>query len=195
MAGKRHRPSSIDKLPEPVRLKIGKLIAANVTLDEILDALEALLQSHEVEFTPPSRSALGRYAQNLRAVQEKIARSKAMADAFASQLGDKPDDQVFRANIEILQTSIMELLTAVEEDAETGETRAVTFDPKQVQALAKAMQSIASAQKTDADRVLKLRIEVAREAATAVDKVGKQKGLSAETVDDIKFAVLGIARS
>jgi hypothetical protein len=193
MAGKRHSPSSIDNLPQPIRIEIGRLIAANVTLDDIVAHLQTLKVTGEEEFAAPSRSALGRYAQNLRAAQEKINRSRAMAEAFASSIEEKPDDQVFRANLEILQSSIMQLLTAVEEDPETGEVSAVTFQAKEVQALAKAMQSVASAQKTDATRTLLMRQEIAKAAAKAVDKVAAQKGLGKDMRQALLDAALGVA--
>ena len=191
MAGKRHQPSSIDLLPDPIRKRIAKLIASNVTLDAILEALQGLETAGE--FTMPSRSALGRYAQNLRAAQEKIHRSRVMAEAFGSIIEDKPDDQVFRANIEILQSSIMQLLTAVEEDEETGEVQAITFAPKEVQSLAKALQSVASAQRIDAERTLKMRQEIAKNAAKAVGDVATRQGVGKDLKQALMDAALGVA--
>lgn len=191
---RKHSPSSVDKLPPIVRETIGRLIAANVTLNDIVAALKELEGKTDVDFKAPSRSSLGRYADRLREAQARIARSRAMAEAFGSKFGDKPDDQIFRTNHEILQTVIMELLTAVDEDEETGEARPVTLDAKQVQSLAKSMQSLASAQKIDADRMLKIKQEFAKEAAEALDQVATAEGWSADTKQRLWDAVIGVAK-
>ncbi|WP_349322100.1 phage protein Gp27 family protein [Asticcacaulis sp. MM231] len=55
------------------------------------------------------------------------------------------------------------------------------------------MQSLASAQKIDADRVVKVRQEMAREAAKAVEKVANQQGLGKDMRNALMEAALGIA--
>ena len=60
--------------------------------------------------------------------------------------------------------------------------------------LGKALKDMASAQKIDLDRELKIRQETATEAATAAGKVAGEKGLTADTIDAIKEAVLGVSR-
>ncbi|CAL4866717.1 hypothetical protein MMA231_00961 [Asticcacaulis sp. MM231] len=126
MGEKRHRASSVDKLPEPIRHTVGRLIASNFTLDQIVDKLKELEATAEIDFEAPSRSALGRYAERLRAAQERIGRSRAIAEALAPTFGENPDNQVGRLAAEVLQTVIFDIMTAVEVDEETGEFEAGT---------------------------------------------------------------------
>ncbi|EGF92439.1 protein gp27 [Asticcacaulis biprosthecium C19] len=194
---KRHAPSSIETLPEEVRLKIGKLIAANVTLDAILQAMDELLATSDA-FQLPSRSALGRYAKRFRKVQERLAQTRAAAETFAAKFGDKPDDQVGRLNIEMMQTIIFDLASAVgeadDDDLGEGEAKPVTLDPEQVLFLARSLQSLSSAAKTDTDRTLKIKEQVAKEAAKAVANVVKQEGISDDIAERLFNAVMGGAK-
>lgn len=193
MGEKRHRASSVDKLPEPIRHTVGRLIASNFTLDQIVDKLKELEATAEIDFEAPSRSALGRYAERLRAAQERIGRSRAIAEALAPTFGENPDNQVGRLAAEVLQTVIFDIMTAVEVDEETGESKPVLLGAKEAQSLAKSLQSLASAQKIDADRIVKVRQEMAKEAAKAVDKVANQQGLGKDMRAALMEAALGIA--
>ena len=177
------RPSSIDRLPKEVREQIGRLREAGSTIDEILAKLKEL-------DADVSRAALGRHVKTLSVVGDRLRRSKVMAEALTAKFGDQPDDQVARMNFELMHAMIFELqMAAAGSEDEEGNT--VTFDPKQVRFLSGALKDLASAQKVDADRVLKLRGEFAKEAAAKVDTVGKAKGLSADTVAALRHAVLG----
>lgn len=179
----RRSPSSIDKLPPEIRELIGRLRDQGATIDQIkakLDELDA-----EV-----SRSALGRHIKGLAEVGEQLRRSREIATALVSRFGEEPDNRVGRLNIELMHGIVMDMLTGMEEGGEPG---TVSFDAEETMFLARSLQSLASAQKIDTDRLLKVRVEVAKEAAKAVETVGKAKGLTKETMDAIKHAVLGIA--
>src|SRR3546814_10471416 len=83
-----------------------------------------------------------------------------------------------------MHSIVMETITAAGEDEE-GNALPVTFDPEQVMFLGRALKDLASAQKTDAERTLKEREAMAKEAAKAVDKVvaANPGGFTRETVD------------
>lgn len=189
---KRHSPSKVDLLPPPIKATVGRLIAANYTIDQIVAKLRELEAAGE-DFDMPSRSGVGRYAERLRAAQKRIADSAAIAEALSPEFGD--EDKRGRVAAELLKAGIFDLLTAVEIDEETGEAKAVQIGPDLAKTLAAALRDLSQAAKIDADRTLKVRQEAAKEAAKAVDRVAKTKGLTRETVDDIKFAVLGIAKT
>ncbi|WEK38669.1 MAG: DUF3486 family protein [Candidatus Brevundimonas colombiensis] len=181
----RRSPSSIDKLPPEIRELIGRLRENGATIDQIkakLDELDADV----------SRSALGRHIKGLAEVGERLRHSREVAAALVSRFGEEPDNRVARLNIELMHGLVMQAITATTE-GEDGEPGAVTFTPEDTMFLARSLQSLATAQKTDTDRLLKVRVEVAKEAAKAVETVGKAKGLTKETMDAIKHAVLGIA--
>lgn len=179
----RNRPSTIDKLPAEIREEIGQLRQAGHSIDDILAKLREL----NVEV---SRSALGRHVQSLAAVGEKLQRSRDIALSLTARFGDQPDNKLARLNMELLHDVIFSAINATEED-ENGESRPVTFDPAQAKALAQAMQSLASAENIDAARQLKLKAEAKKEAAGAAERTMKDRGMSAETIDAVRRAVLG----
>lgn len=177
------RPSSITRLPEEVRSKIAVLRNQGRTLDEILAHLEEL----DVDV---SRSALGRHLKKQREVTEKIQRSRQMAEAIARNFGDKETSQVARTNIELLHSMTMQLMIGGEEGEE------VKLDSKDAMFLATTIEKLAKASKTDFDRELKVREEATKEAmkkaSEIVDVAGKEKGLSAEVINELKSKFLGV---
>lgn len=180
----RRVPSSIDKLPVEVRELIGRLREQGATIDDILAKLGEL----EVEV---SRSALGRHVKGLAEVGEQLRRSREIATALVGRFGDDADNRVGRLNIELMHGIVMQMLTGNPD--ETGEAGPVQFDAEDTMFLARSLQSLASAQKIDTDRLLKVRMETAKEAVKAVKKVASDRGLTADTVDAISRAVLGVA--
>ena len=184
MAKKTNRPSSIDVLKDEVKTAIGRLRIQGRTIDEILAHLKTL----DVDV---SRSALGRHVKTLAEVSERLKMSRDMATALATRFGDEPDNRLANLNLELMHDIILKLVTATSAN-EDGDAVPVVFDPKDASNLARALKDLATAQKTDADRTIKMQEQVKAQAVTAVEKVGKAKGLSAQTVADIRAAVLGI---
>ena len=180
------RPSSIDRLPEEIRAEVGRLRLQGRTIDEILQHLKTL----DVEV---SRSALGRHLKGLATLRERMRHSREMATALVTQFGDQPDNQLQRLNLELMHGVILQTITAAGED-EDGEPKPVTFCPEDARFLADALAKLASAEKTNADRTLKLKAEAAKEAAAAVERVARREGggLTRDTVDAIKREILGI---
>lgn len=185
---RRHVASTIDKLPEEVRELIGRLRQDGHTLDAIL----AKLQELDVEV---SRSALGRHVRGLAEVGEQMRRSREIATALVGRFGEEPDNRLLRLNIELMQGVVMSTITAAAQAGEEGDGEAgsVTFGAEDVMFLSKSLGELARAQKTDTDRMLKLRQELAKDAAKAAETVGKAKGLTTDTVQAITHAILGVA--
>lgn len=182
-----HRPSTVDRLPPEVRDQIAQLRRNGRTLDEILDHLRQL----DVDV---SRSALGRHVKSLAEIGESLRRSETMAKFIVEKFGDDADERVGRANMRILQGSLLELLTA---DRTDDDGQPVILSAGEAKEISLSLQRLVSAQRMDSERQLRLkaeaRAEAAREAATAVDTVAKRVGgLSAETVASIKAEILGI---
>ena len=120
-----------------------------------------------------------------------------MAEAFAQKLGpDLAEDKVGSALIGVVQSiifrQVMPKLQAADadENGEGGEGEKDSFED--LMHLASAVQKLSSAQKTDADRVLKIRQTVLAQAAAVVVSEGKSRGLNAETVAEIRAKVLGV---
>lgn len=184
MASKNNRPSSIDRLLPSLRELIAKLRRDGFTIDEI----RAKLLELDVEV---SRSALGRHVRTLADAQDRMRRSKAIADALVSQFGEQPDNKLARANLELMHSVVMQTITASDIDEETGEMQPVTFDPQQAMFLAKSLQSLASAEKTNSDRIMKAREEgkkeAREEARKKLDDAGRSGQLDPEALRRAKY--------
>lgn len=188
------RPSSIDRLPKEVREAIGRLREGGCTIDEIL----AELAKFEARV---SRSALGRHVQKLDEIGERMRRSRDMAEALTAKFGEDPDNRVARLNLELLHNVVFQTLTTAADAGDEGPTEdngdgePLVLSPKDAKLLSETLRNLATAQKSDADRTIVMRREMAKEAAAKVDQVAaKQGGLTKDTVEQIKAAILGIAR-
>lgn len=179
------RPSTIDRLPKKIREKITFLRDKGRTIDEILENLEQL----DVDV---SRSALGRHLKKQKQVAEQIRRSRQLAEAVGRQFGDSETSQVARTNIELLHSLLMKVMIGGEEETEQD----VVLSPKEAMFAASAIEKLSKASKLDVDRELKIREEAEKQAlkkaADIVDKTGKEKGLSAEMVNELKAKFLGV---
>jgi uncharacterized protein YhaN len=178
------RPSKIDRLPFEVRDLIGRLREGGRTIDEILAKLNEL----DVEV---SRSGLHRHVQRWDKIRARLQESRAAAEAIMGQLGAASDDRQARLNIELMHASLQSLLSG----GEDGEV--VTLDPEGAMLLSSAIRNLVTATKTNTDHALRIRKEVAAEMAAkaekAVDKVAAQRGLSRDTVGDLKAVFLGMS--
>jgi hypothetical protein len=186
------RPSTIARLPGEIREAIGRLRDQGRTLDEILKHLEGM------EVTV-SRSALGRHVQQMDKVGERLRRSRAISEVLVRQLGDAPESQTARLNIEMMHSFLFDFLASAEEGAEEGSEAALAHvrDPKSVALMAEAVQRLTTASRNNADYVARLEDRAAAKAkagaARAAEAVAREKGLSADTVRAIKASILGVA--
>lgn len=178
------RPSSIDRLPVEIRDQIAALRRDGATIDEIKAKLDELR-------VDVSRSALGRHVKSLSTIAARMRESRALGEALVAQFGEEPDNRLARANLELMHSVVMQTITAAEHDPETGEAKPVTFDPEQAMFLSRALQSLASAEKTNSDRIIKAREVATKEAAKKAVDAAKSRGLTGDTVDAIRRAVLG----
>lgn len=187
------RPSSIDRLPSEIREAIGRLRSDHgKTIDEIL----AHLREMEVEV---SRSALGRHIQSMDKVGERLRRSRAVSEALVRQLGDAPESQVARLNIELLHSFMYDFMALAESDeGEDGQAaKALLQNPKAVALFAEATQRLTTASRQNLEFVTKVEARATERAkkgaADAMTAAAKAQGLSAETIDAIKKSILGVA--
>jgi hypothetical protein len=141
------RPSTVRRQPLPVREAIGQWHREGKTLREILEALDD-------EFgVKLSQSALHRHVKGLDKVIERLERSRQVAEAAVARFGMEPDNRTVRANIELMQAAIMELLSA-EDDAESGR---LLDKPMDAMLLAKALDHLGKASRSDAEYIAKVR--------------------------------------
>ncbi|SBW09195.1 putative Mu-like prophage FluMu protein gp27 [uncultured Alphaproteobacteria bacterium] len=221
---RRDRPSKVDQLPPEVRELIAELRQAHGwTIDQILGVLRDLASGRRPELPGalppeltepptidpdlvPSRGRLGVHIQGLSQLAEKLQRSRSIAEALVRRTGEK-ESRLTALNVELMHAVVTDLLLASETGAlapsDSGEEGAlpvpVLQDPAKVMFLSKALDHLASAAKKDTDMVLKTRQEMAKVAASKVDKAmadarkSGEKGLSAERVAQLRRELAGMA--
>ncbi len=147
------------------------------TLDEIVAMIEQMGGE-------ASRSAVGRYAKNAREKLEKFREAQQLASVWIERMEEEPRGEVGQMVGQMLRTVLYQQLATM--DGEKAGAMDLHF-------LARAIKDLASADKTMADRELRIRAETAKAAAAKVDKIAKKGGLTAETVEQLKREILGVA--
>jgi hypothetical protein len=171
--------SSIDKLDPRIREEVDRLIRdGRATIDQIVDALRGL-------GADVSRSAVGRYVQNANAQLEKYRQAQDVAKVWIARLDEEPEGDVGRLLSEMLRTVAFQTISSLDDGEEAASAGDIFF-------LAKAIRELAGADKTVADRILKVRETTKKEAADKAAKVAKKGGLSDEAVETIKREILGV---
>lgn len=154
---------------------------------EFYDKMQALQrESHgELEFIIPSRKSLNRYSIKLASLSRRLDETREIANQLAKSFDAEASDNLAILAAEAIKTLVFELVTA---GGEAG------FDPKGAKAMADALRSATMAQNVSTLRRQKVETEFASNAAKAVDRVAKAKGLTAETADAIKAQILGVGK-
>ena len=178
-------PRSTIELDKTVKAVADAAIRDGCTIDEIVERLE----QHGV---PASRSSVGRYAKKARATMERVREAQAVAKVWVDEFGKDPEGDIGQLLPQMLHAVAFTQVNSMAEQSPdlTGEDG---VSPKHVSLLASAIKDLASAQKINADRILKIRKETAEKAVAEVDKVAKQRGLSPEAVAEIRSKILGVA--
>jgi hypothetical protein len=177
------RKSSITGLDPEIKAEVDRLIASGrFTIDQVVTKLREL--GAEV-----SRSAVGRYTKDFEEVARHMREARQVAASFAQSLGDIPDNDMGRALVEMLHHMIFKMMLSA-----SGENAMVA--PEDLMRLAKALKDAAATNKLSVDLELKIREEVEKKtkdaAAKVADKIGREKGLSADTIGAIKAQILGV---
>lgn len=177
------RRSRIEQLDPRIREQVDRLVRAGRTIDEITEHL-ARLAGEEA----PSRSAVGRYVRSAREQMRRYREAQEVAKVWVGRLEEDPEGDVGRLLSEMLRTVAFQTIGVMSErdGAEIG--------PDEIMLLARAIKDLASADKVAMERELKIRQEVARQAADAATKIAKRGGLSADAVQEIRREILGVAK-
>jgi len=183
MARRPHRPSSIDRLDPEIRTLISQLrIDKGWTIDEIRERLVAMGQD-------VSRSALGRHVRTIADMGAEIRETQIYAEALAREAGNSNQSQLLDLNAQFLQANMFKLMLA-EKDGE-----GVQLSPKEAKEFSEALRNLALMRKTEIETIEKAEKRASekatKEAAEKATKAARSKGLSKDTVDAIRFAVLG----
>lgn len=178
--------SSVKRLEPAIRAEVDRLLAdGRYTLDDVVAHLQKL-------GADVSRSALGRYSKEFEAVAAKMREAREMTAALSQSLEDLQDKDMGRFLTEMLHTIVYRGIAA---RLDAGEA----VDSKDVMLLAKTLKDLAGTKTLSAELEMKIRDRVAAETAKAAageaEAVGRERGLSAETVEAIKARILGIRKS
>jgi Protein of unknown function (DUF3486) len=181
--------SSVDRLPEGARKSLhewlGQFQKGELSLDQVMERLGALLEFNGLSEQAPSRSAVHRYAQNFAQVAERVKRSQQFAEMLASEVGPQIGDG---KGVQVL----VQAYTSLAYDMIGSMAAEERMDPEALLDFARSIQAAASAQKIDADRALKIEEAALKKAAARVDKVARASGWSAETAALVRSQILGI---
>ncbi len=178
------RRNNIEQLPRSVRDWLDKaLLEGNFSGYQ---ALEALLRDKGFQI---SKSAIHRYGQK---IERRFAAIKASTEAARLLTEGAADDQDARSEavIALVQTelfeSIVNLQEATDEDIEPAE---------RIGLLSSVAKNIATLARASVNQK-RFRQEVQARAETAaanVEKIAKKGGLSADSVEQLRREILGIA--
>lgn len=182
------RASSIKRLPDEQRRYLEKLIREDRhTLDEIL----AQVRERFPGATVPSRSAIGRYSQNVSELAGRMRDIQAAGTALVTELGEDPNDRAGQLLVQAVTTlATHAALKATDAEAED-------LSIKEIGMLARGARNVLEARKmslAERQEIARLaREQLQAEQAEALKSVVKAGGMTAATAEAIRKQVLGIA--
>ena len=163
--------SSIKRLPPELREAVDQAIADGATIDEITARIRAKGEDC-------SRSAVGRYAKNMRDLIRQQQETDRTIKAWAQALGERPEGDVGRILIETLQSMVLDTMADLR-----GRDEPVPM--KELDRLSHILKRIEATEKLRKDR------ERAAEKAAQANQPKRQGGLSPEAVAIIRAEVEG----
>lgn len=182
------RASSIKRLPDEQRRYLEKLIREDrYTLDEMLTLVRSRFPSASV----PSRSALGRYSQQVGELAGRMRDIQAAGTALVSELGEDPNDRAGQLLVQAVTTlATHAALKATDAEAED-------LSIKEIGMLARGARSVLEARKmslAERQQIAKdAREAMAREQDEVLKATVKAGGLSATAAETIRKQILGLA--
>jgi len=180
------RQSSIKRLPAEQRRFLEKLLREDrYTLDEILTKV----RDRFPEGQAPSRSALGRYSQQVTELAGRMRDIQAAGTALVTELGEDPNDRGGQLLVQAVTTlATHAALTATDADKKVS--------IKEVGELARGARAVLQARKmsmSERQEIAKIaREQLQAEQAEALKSVVKAGGMTAATAETIRKQILGI---
>jgi len=186
----RGRLSSLDLLPEEaeddVLWAFGQLKANKKTQVEILESLNLRLSMKGIE--PISSSAFNRKAMRLNKMSTRLSEAREIAGVLANRFEDGSDEELTLLVSETIKMLVYETLERVDNP------KADVFSSEMLGNLANALKSAEQAKRISVDTRSRIEKDFKVKAEDAVEQVAKTKGLSQESTDALKAALLGIRR-
>lgn len=188
MDAKRGHLAKIDMLPEEawpfVKEAIKALADRRRTQDDIREELNGHLLGLGCE--PVSRGAFNRRAMALSINGEKIRKTREMAAIFAEDPNNMPEGNVGMLIREMSLTLLYDLIESITLEGEP-------VSPKMIKEIALANLRLEQSGAITSKRAQEISEATKAKVAEVVSVVTKAKGLSAETAEEIKQKILGVA--
>ena len=170
--------SSVDRLPAKLREAVDQAVADGATIDEITERIRA-------EGETCSRSAVGRYAKNMRDLIRQQQETDRTVKAWVDALGERPEGGAGLMLIETMQTMVLATVAAM-----SGRDEPASL--QELDRLSHILKRIESTEKLRKDRERAAEKAKAEKTARANQPKG-QGGLSPEAVAIIRAEVEGRA--
>ncbi|MCP3942752.1 MAG: DUF3486 family protein [Desulfobacteraceae bacterium] len=176
----RGRPSSIDLLPEDIRLQLNEALRdRRLTQKEIRQGINDLLEKRGKD--PVSKSAVNRYSMHIEEKGAMMREAREAADALVGGLGEQKGTDLGRAVTEMVKTLSFDLVLK-----DGG------IDVDTLNKVALIAQRIERASKISLEREAQLRRQILEEAAETVEETAIQNGMNEEQAQLWREKVLGI---
>jgi len=187
----RGRLSSIDLLPpecDAVVVWAAEQLAAMERTQtdiyaEFRERLIAVQGETGAAFDVPSFSSFNRYSVRLATMARRLDQTREIAASLSDRMDAGSSDDLTVIAAEAIKTLIFELLQA---KGEAG------ISTKGAEELANALRAAAAAQKVSTSRRREIEQELSDRVDEVVEEVGREAGLSAERVAQIRRDVLGV---
>ncbi|XDF80162.1 DUF3486 family protein [Aliivibrio fischeri] len=192
MTAPANRKSKISLLPEEIKQQLNVLIrSGNMMQKDILAAVNEMIDEAGLgEEAKPSRSSFNRYAKRMEDVGLRIRQARETAEVWTTKLGEAPTSELGKLLQEFVRTMAFETSTHMMEQSEEKQE---PIPPKALAQLALVIQRIEQSSMVSHKVEKEIRKAFAQEMADKAEKIVKTAGVSAETIQDIKNGILGIA--
>ncbi len=173
------RKSAIVQLDPAIREAVDAAIReGRATLAQIVELIRSMGGTASVTSVHRYRRSAEQQMQRWRDAQE-------VAKVWIGRLETEKNGDVGRLLSEMLKTLAFQVAGEMGE----GELQSA----KDVMMLSAALRNVGAFDAVNLDRELKIRKEVAAQAAAAADKVVRKGGLSSEAAAELRRAILGVA--
>ncbi len=186
---RRGRLSSIDLLPDEAAPCVAKAFDAlkkrKETQANILRRLNGELSLLDLGLKPISKSAFNRKALWLASYGHQMQTTREIASVWAEKLDETPDGDVGMLLGETIKTLLFDVLTEVAMSKKA---------PSMVMlgVASEALRNLEKAREISVATRVRIETNFIKQANKAVDKAGKAKGLSKDTISAIKSQILGV---
>ena len=183
------RASTVEMLPQDILEKLQALLRdPRVSQLQAVAEINAVLK--DMGERPVSKSAVNRYAVKMDKVGEKLRQSREVAEMWIAKMGAQPQGQVGHLINEMLRTMAFDLTIRLQESELTAESMPEVID--MLKHLSLSVVRLERAASENVKREQEIREQARKEAADAAEKVAAQGGLSADSVQEIRRAILGV---